>query len=109
LTSLNAGQTVSIVGRSIDTINLWWLIQYPGLELRCWISDITVTTQGDTSSVPGVYAPPPPVPTQTPSPSPSVTMAPVYPTDTPVIIFPTYIVTVFVTLTPTPWELQNNP
>jgi murein DD-endopeptidase MepM/ murein hydrolase activator NlpD len=109
LTSLNAGQTVSIVGRSIDTTNLWWLIQYPGIELHCWISDSTVTTQGDTSCVPGIYAPPPPIPTLTSSPTSIVTYVPVYPTDTPYFIIPTYIVTVFVTITPTPWELGIMP
>jgi len=49
-----------IVGRLVD--NSWFLIMLPDSSRNCWISAITIDTQGEMDQVGIVSAPPPPAP-----------------------------------------------
>ena len=67
ITSYPVGTILPIIGRNNNST--WWLIQVSSSQ-TCWISGVTGHTNGDTSSVPVVAAPPLP-PTATPTPVPS--------------------------------------
>jgi hypothetical protein len=46
---------VRIVGRNEDSS--WWLVQYPGSALQCWIWAKFTITNGDLTRVPFVESP----------------------------------------------------
>ncbi len=66
ITSYPIGTKLVIIGRNNNSS--WWLIQVSASQ-SCWISGVTGHTEGDTSAVPVVAAPPLP-PTATPTPTP---------------------------------------
>lgn len=67
VTSLAAGQSVPVVGRSITGTG-WWLVELPDGR-RGWVAPTTVQVTGNTDNVPAVSPPPVPVaPTATPVP-----------------------------------------
>jgi hypothetical protein len=55
VTYLKKGMIAEIVGRNEDST--WWLIQYPGSALRCWVGSENVDTLGDLTRVPFVESP----------------------------------------------------
>jgi hypothetical protein len=55
ITYLRQGMVVRIVGRNEDSS--WWLVQYPGSALQCWIWAKFTITNGDLTRVPFVESP----------------------------------------------------
>jgi hypothetical protein len=77
--TMTGGQTLPILGKGIspvDGTSIWWQVEIDGR--RCFVSSGFGVTEGDTSGVPAVAAPPTPTPTPTytPSPTPTATSTP---------------------------------
>lgn len=82
LTSIKAGGTAVIIGRSHD--DLWWKVLCPAPhEGGCWVTAVDAyTTAVHTEPIPRVDSPPPPTPTPTvtltPTPTPTATATPTF-------------------------------
>jgi uncharacterized protein YraI len=100
VTSLEAGERVSIRGRNADSS--WWWIQLPNSQARCWVSTVVVEVSRSADEVPSVPIPPTPTLVQVNTPTPTATLLPPdtpTPTDTAVPVPPT--ATLIPRLTPT--------
>ena len=73
VTSLLAGQNVSIEGKNDNQSIRWWWVQLPNSRAHCWISDSTARTYGEPECVRVIPAPPTPTPTVSPPPAPLAT------------------------------------
>jgi hypothetical protein len=62
--SVNAGNTVNILGKSGPEWEDWWYVEVSGS--KCWVWSGLGTTSGDLSNLPVIQAPPTPTPTNTP-------------------------------------------
>ncbi|KAA3647096.1 MAG: hypothetical protein DWQ07_06260 [Chloroflexi bacterium] len=63
---LNPGQTGVAQGQNED--GSWWWVQVENLEESCWISDVVVSTTGETEAL-AYITPPPAPPSSTPAPA----------------------------------------
>ncbi len=82
VTTLSAGQTVTIVGQ--DTADNYWIVDNPNASGTCWLWGQYATVSGDLGTLSQVSAPPPPTPKATKTPKPVV--LPAAPTDILVLV-----------------------